>query len=105
MKDYLHLFIPVTEALPEKCDDNYLTILKNGDVNFSYFGFRNYFSENQDLWNIPIQITHWLDLSKLTTKERATALAEKAVQYGWFMESGEAKGTIMDFINENKGNL
>lgn len=64
MKEFLHLFTPVTEALPEKTDENYYVILENGDKRLSYFGHEGRFSK----WEHSHKVTHWLDISKLTTK-------------------------------------
>lgn len=64
MKDYLDLFTPVTEGLPNP--GLWVTVI-NGDGN-PYINKLPFHSS----------ITHWLDLSKLTTKER---VMEEAINF------------------------
>lgn len=87
MKEYLHLFTDVKEALPKNNQKvAFISTSKDGAL---YEGLGTFFEKDQ--WqrqNVFIgdgyhfidnkqfpernwKVTHWLDLSKLTTKERA----------------------------------
>jgi hypothetical protein len=84
MKD-LHLFTPVTERLPENNERIYFIIESKIDHNLSEhfgvfvevdsFGRDNMFISSDGgfhtLISLNFKVTHWLDLSALTTKERA----------------------------------
>lgn len=70
MKEYLHLFTPVSEANME-FPELYLVQLRSGGFTFGWF---------QGGWiagegGRTLDVTHVLDLSKLTTKERALEFA------------------------------
>ena len=71
----LDLFTPVEEGLPTVTDCNYYCRYSSGLYRSGYFGHQGRFSEGQH----PGEVTHWLDLSKLTTKERAIELVTTVV--------------------------
>lgn len=108
MKEYIHLFTPVSERLPKEYGvymSIYVTVegLRQSIMAPQYFG-GNGFNES---------VTHWLDLSKLTTKRQAEIFAEKAFtageHYDRFMNEGDGQANWEpDFnvwINENKNIL
>lgn len=66
--EQLKLFTPVSEGLPKTADNNYLCVLNNEFVRYCYFGLQKRFSDNHFC---PLIVTHWLDLSILTTRENA----------------------------------
>lgn len=69
--EHLDLFTPVEQGLPEKVG-RYLVIMIQDSKNYlEIINFRSDGAFSPGPW----LITHWLDLSKLTTKEKA----EKAI--------------------------
>lgn len=100
MKEFIHLFTPVTEGLPEK--EIYVLYLDvNGKATIdivigSYTRFKHTY-------------THWLDLSKLTTKDKAIQIANKIGNDILIDRSTTRKmncsNDISQYINENKGEL
>lgn len=106
IKDYLHLFTPVEEGLPEK-EGKYVAILNDGKE--QWIGVETFIiKDEKKYWWDYILITHWLDLSKLTTKERAVEFAEKAYKEGYEFISVHPKFMKQDreeFINQNKNIL
>lgn len=122
MKEFLHLFTPVTEALPELSTASHVVFkyewaheVHHNNTMGIYRGIRN----GLHLWEILYAdgwkpevdiVTHWLDLSKLTTKERAENFAEQCAGYSYSIGLEKlyyelAKKEVRDYINENKGNL
>jgi len=95
-KDYTHLFTKVEDKEPEKgewvyCFDNYKVeqgFMILPETKFAYYN-----------------ITHWLDLSQLTTKKRALELAEEAFIRGNEIGYTKSLTVAKDFINENKSLL
>lgn len=64
--EHLHLFTPVSEAILE-FPELYLVRLNTGGITFGWFQGGWFAGEG----GITLDVTHVLDLSKLTTKERA----------------------------------
>lgn len=73
---HLKLFTPVEEGLPEK-SGWYLAVLDG--KNIGLYRYNSTSKKWYDLFNFNKEITHWLDLSKLTTKAAALELAEDAL--------------------------
>lgn len=70
MKDYLHLFTPVTDGLPEK-ESEYIVMLDCGHVMVLFFLHKKWVTiKSSKSYDTIENVTHWLDLSKLTTKNR-----------------------------------
>jgi hypothetical protein len=105
----LHLFTKV-EDMPPKTDGVYMVVIK------SYIGIARELKYNKkyEIWlcgtEIIDDVTHWLNLSRLTTKEEAIELAEKAYYKG-FSDGGEVHtgdanlstdNEWDEFINKNK---
>jgi thermostable 8-oxoguanine DNA glycosylase len=61
-----HLFVPVTERLPEISNENYYTISEKGNITNRFFNGKRFESAHYEG-----EITHWLDFCLLTTKSRA----------------------------------
>ena len=105
--EHLHLFTKVEDGLP---DININLLAFNGEefIGRYYELFSKAFYESID-GDIDKSITHWLDLSKLTTIERAVEFAKDA------FEAGERKGmedcmnpiepNFTDYIQQNKNKL
>ena len=109
-EEHLRLFTPVSEGLPEKSgsanfvlcivDNKYLTV---GHITSS--------SENNiwldESYDFIPNVTHWLDLSKLTTKAKAEELAREAYGKGLndtpleFKNGKSNEDNIDDFITQN----
>jgi hypothetical protein len=79
IESHIYLFTSVIEKLPDKKDENYICILNNGWIRLCYFGHKNRFSENEYGNLAP---THWLDFSKLTSKERAEEAIKSSYEEG-----------------------
>ncbi len=103
IEQYKHLFTPVTEVLPE-INMPVFCIDKQGEMAIDIIiegttRFRSLY-------------THWLDLSKLTTKERAVNEAVKSFEENVFAEGWNDHGTPMgdlcgktEFIKQIKEGL
>lgn len=125
MKEFLHLFTPVTEALPELTehaywynDNNEREIRQHNDhaivlaldpirgiIKCSIDKHRQW-REIASGYNGPANPTHWLDLSKLTTKEAAIRLASNSYKEGLSIDKGAGDfESFEEFIHYNKVNL
>lgn len=80
MTEHSHLFTPVNEGLP-KIDALYHVIIGKGmnEMNGVAYFKRNkgWMHDNSEFF----KVTHWLDLSKLTTKKRAIGIAELSIPH------------------------
>ena len=106
MKEHIHLFTPVSEGLPEK-DGWYQVIEPNYFPKRSVeLRFRAFNSTWMDFDGDEFHPTHWLDLSKLTTKLRAEELAESAWIGGHkYHEEGRSGQNYYKFMRENINKL
>lgn len=96
MKEYIHLFTPVSDGLPQ-LGGTYICIIDGSiTVNEYFSGIKRFGS---------MKVTHWLNLSKLTTKEKAEELAFKSFVHGCHVEMGHSNQPYGEFINENKNLL
>ncbi len=109
IEEYKHLFVSVEERLPEK---NLNVIVISGENLFNaYLNIENKWRYKDVFYDI--QVTHWLDLSILTTKERSIELTAKAYAEGIdraLYLSKKWKGDNIprdfeNFINQNKYSL
>ncbi len=118
MENFKHLFVSVEERLPE-IHKHVLVIEKGAGRNEGntaiHYSFRRtetqilamregYYDKNGFNTVHSGQITHCLDLSILTTKERAVKLAQDAFEAGRY-QSSIKYDDIEDFINQNKDSL
>lgn len=76
----LDLFTPVEQGLPDS-DGPYVVLIENGKTSF-FSKYESgkwvaYFNQNKMI----VTPTHWLDLSKLTTKEKAVKFAYDCLIY------------------------
>lgn len=105
---HFKLFTPVEEGLPE--DKSFvLAIMKKGENEKPFLISAKYFSSQQEWQAFYLEgfdflvdghkITHWLDLSKLTTKVAALELAEDA-----YIACNKIE-TFNDFISDNAKRL
>jgi hypothetical protein len=93
-----HLFVPVSERLPEKEQWVYC---------FDYYREKKLFMilpENKFKY---YNITHWLDFSILTTKSKAIELAEQVAGYSYSLGFGgvtfnNSREKVLNYISENK---
>ena len=76
MDKYIELFIKTSESLPEE-DCIALVINHLGYHQFSYYQYSS--KEFLSDMGFNIHATHWLDLSKLTTKDKAQGCIEFAL--------------------------
>ncbi len=114
IENFKHLFVSVEERLPElgiTCCCIY-KLLANKDIGvFSrcsngWSDWNGYFILDEDDDETGMEITHWLDLSILTTKERAVKLAKNAFGSGiMYYQGDEYSPGMNDFINQNKDSL
>lgn len=103
IEKYKHLFVPLSERLPEIAEENYITIL-DGELyaRETYFnGIR--FSQA----SYEPKVTHWLDWDLLTTKKLAEKLARHAYNEGRIgeKESLNASEHGNTFLSQNKDRL
>ena len=97
----LHLFTDVEDGLPEK-EGLYPCILKNNNIVVLLWNNKRFWITGHEF-----HVTHWLDLSKLTTRKKAEELAIHCYNAG---RVGEKEGLSAsehgsNFINENKDRL
>jgi hypothetical protein len=85
IEEVLHLFVKVSEGFPEENDTACLTII-DGIISVDFYKTDGGFFKGT---------THWLDLSKLTTKEKAIELAQDA----------SVSSLGYKYVEENKHNL
>lgn len=100
LEKHLYKFTRVEDGLPEK--DEYVICIerKSGEL------CRDIIVESSTRFKS--LYSHWLDLDKLTTKERAVEFAEKAYKEGYEFISVHPKFMKQDreeFINQNKNIL
>lgn len=107
---HLHLFTKVEEGLPteifQTLEDGilwpkmYFVIYNNEHGNFDHFGTAKFTGEKFVVhynYHSRFYVTHWLDLSKLTTKERA----KKAVECGMVHDDERVKSEGFEsLVNE-----
>lgn len=74
MKEHLHLFTPISERLPTE-NGNYWTNLGE-----RIYEDGNWFYSEEGLNFTTKGVTHWLDLSALTTKHKAADAIEEATK-------------------------
>jgi hypothetical protein len=107
IENNLRLFTRVEDGLPKGEVLSYSEVSKESLVGYIQKGERFCFTESDDI--LLEEVTHWLDLSKLTTKDRAIELAADAYSTGWNdyheIEQGGSESTFENFINENKERL
>lgn len=97
MEQYIKLFTPVSERVPETTG-YYIVLNWNGKV------FHSKFMKNKK-WQ-QTNPTHWLDLSILTTKEAAVEFAKDGFRDAWYRFARlDCEKYMQEFINENKGKL
>jgi predicted DNA binding protein len=108
IENNLHLFTRVEDGLPES-DGFYMVVRKNLSYNIT---LELNYNSKYEIWLHGIEIiddvTHWLDLSKLTTKDRAIELAAVAYESGYYDDTKQNEGVWLskeNFINENKKKL
>lgn len=104
-EEHLRLFTPVSEGLPDSGASNAVIVLIGSKHRM--YGHISPISGvwlNDDYEEI-YGVTHWLDLSKLTTKERAIELVRQAFSDGFFCDEDSYNEDIEDFITQNKGRL
>lgn len=96
MKEYLHLFTRVSEWNPKEVSslEKYICLNDKGEVCFCNYSIsHDYFHDFKEV----IHVTHVLDLSKLTTKERA----KKAVECGMVHDDERVKSEGLEsLVNE-----
>jgi len=100
IENYKHLFVDVKEKSPT--ESGKLIVIRDGNLETDIYNVE------KNLWRIELSAgskTHWLDLSLLTTKERALELAEKTYQQGLLVECGQSNMTIVEFLTQNKNTL
>lgn len=95
----LDLFTPVEQGLPDS-DGPYVVLIENGKTSF-FSKYESgkwvaYFNQNKMI----VTPTHWLDLSKLTTKEKAEYVAKEAYQIGWGDCDNKVEYKPMDAISD-----
>lgn len=115
MEKFLHLFTPVSQGLPENNEyyhnNSVIVITRMGEVKCLWILHDHHCWEDDNYQGYPIDyVTHWLDLSKLTTKDRAEMLAEKSFGAGsdynhYDNGHGEWAPDFNVFIKENKSML
>ena len=86
IEKYLHLFQKIEDGLPEEMKPIYLLSYKENESRiFSGYFISGIFqaltNDGESLEGVEY-VTHWLDLSKLTTKEKALEIADKAFTEG-----------------------
>lgn len=91
--EHLPLFTKVEDGLPDK--NGMHLVLINGNSYIDYY--------DNGKWEIWLDcVTHWLDLSKLTTKERAVEFALEAVEEE---KSWDSTNEGKTFVQQNKNEL
>ena len=105
IENNLHLFTRVEDGLPNGEVLSYSEVSKESLVGYIQKGERFCFTESDD--TLLEEVTHWLDLSKLTTKKRAEALAIHCYNAGrvGVKQGLKASEHGSNFINENKESL
>ncbi len=113
----IKLFTSVTDSLPEI--NTYCPIIAHYDGN-DYFGIGRYqkFGQTMKYWNIisldktiyflntqDAKVTHWLDSSRLTTKEIAEDLVERAWIGGHKYCEARSNGSLSEFKRQNMHEL
>lgn len=107
MKDLEYLLVPVTERLPEI---GKMVVIK---MEMTAFLIQAYLSKHKgwcDESNKKLEqslITHWLDLSVLTTKEKAINFAEQVAGFSFSQGNSrvaftEGRESAIKYIEENK---
>jgi hypothetical protein len=97
------LFTPVSDGLPEDSEWHHVVYVFDNKEKHGFAMLDTWGTKEKRFWNIagtfigiePV-VTHWLNLSKLTTKELAIELAEES-----YIE-GRHNGSITYFIEQNK---
>jgi hypothetical protein len=89
------LCVPVSEGLPS--ENGMYTVIVEGCVN-AYIDYWD-----NDKWTVwpTNNVTHWLDLDLLTTKQRAIELAESA----WNKGTHQFGNIFKTFITQNQNKL
>lgn len=105
--NFIHLFTPIKEGLPER-NLSVLVITNHNRIDFAFINEEeNWIQMDSD--PLYLTVTHWLDLSKLTTKNRAIDFAKEAFKAGIYAElrySKEQHATeFNNFINEKQKEL
>jgi len=103
-----HLFTPVSEGIPKGgayfqfiwSDAYQVDVL---DYGYYHIALRCWFSLLTD--NRCHNVTHWLDLSKLTTKNKAMQLIKEGYYIGAYRTPNSEYKTAKHFIDKNKDRL
>ena len=106
IEEIKHLFVPVTERLPEQ---NGMYLILPHDATKPYV---DYWDKNSFTAFPYKHIYGWLDFSILTTKSRAVELAKKSFYFAnseivdrCFNKGLSSAGIFNNFITENKNTL
>ena len=108
--EHLRLFTPVSEGLPID-EDFKLCIYTDGFVEtISLFRYKDneWLIATGEFYDMPSEcpILHWLDLSKLTTIERAVEFAELSFVAGHkYCQEGREGQNFYKFIQQNKNKI
>lgn len=111
IENYLPLFTSVTEGLPEKGNrGSHYVIVESKKTNDKYPTVKDFFVGSQEwdkgaLYEDKFTITHWLDLSKLTTKEKAVKLATESYIKGRLSTGLLEPNSCEQFISEKQKEL
>ena len=111
--EHLHLFTPVSEGLPEDSEWHFVIFVFDNKEQVGFAMLDTWGTNERRFWNIrgafigtePF-VTHWLDLSKLTTIERAVEFAELSFVAGHkYCQEGREGQNFYKFIQQNKNKI